>query len=231
MSKVSSPSPPEGFNPISQEFQEQPEPFLHAALRDSPVFHLPEFNLWVITRYDDVAAALGDWETFSSGAIHGDKRIPEQFADRLEPDYFRTGALAALDPPTHTKRRKMLNRGFTRSRMEALGEPIEAICRELLEGFVDDGGCDLMSSYCYEVSLRSIVTLMGLPTGDLPILRQLAADQGAVAMEAVKPLDEEERLVRWGTPARRPRLPRRGRRRAAALAGRGHGLDDGVRDR
>jgi cytochrome P450 len=55
-----------------------------------------------------------------------------------------------------------------------------------------------MTQYCYEVSLRSIVQLLGMPTDDLPLLRQLADDQGAVVSDAIKPMEHEERLQRWG---------------------------------
>ena len=195
-SETHAPGPPPGFNPISQEFLNDPQRWLALARHESPVFFAPDFGLWVLTRFDDIDRALGDWETFSSASL-AMVPVPDEYADRVPPGFFATGALVSQDPPEHTQRRKLINRGFARGQMARMAEPIERICHELIDGFVADGRCDLMTQYCYEVSLRSIVCLMGLPQDDLPRLRQLAEDQGAVVSDTIKPLEHDERLERW----------------------------------
>lgn len=190
------PAPPAGFNPVSQAFLSEPENWLREARKDNPVFFSPEFGFWAVTRFEDIDRALGDWETFSSASL-AQVPVPDEYADQVPPGFFATGALVSQDPPEHTRRRKMLNRGFTRPRMVDMEAPIEAICHGLIDEFIDDGTCDLMTQYCYEVSLRSIVALIGLPNTDLPILRQLADDQGAVVSDTLKPMEHEERLERW----------------------------------
>lgn len=190
------PVPPSGFNPIGQEFLENPRDWFRRAQKESPVFFSPDFGFWGLTRLEDIESALKDWETFSSERI-ASVQVPPEFRDRVPEGFFATGALVSQDPPRHTKRRKLINRGFTRGEMTKLSDPIEAICNDLIDQFIDDGSCDLMQEYCYEVSLRSIVSLIGLPTDDLPLLRQLADDQGAVVSDAIKPMSDEERSARW----------------------------------
>jgi cytochrome P450 len=189
-------SPPAGFQPISQDFIGNPLPWLREARKTTPVFFAPDFNFWALTRYEDIERAFTDWETFSNQSL-AMVPVPEEFADKVPPGFFATGALISQDPPDHTKRRKMLNKGFSRSNMQKMEEPIEQICNELIDGFIDEGSCDLMVRYCYEVSLRSIVALIGMPTDDLPLLRQLAFDQGAVVSAAIRPMEAEEERECW----------------------------------
>jgi cytochrome P450 len=193
---IDAPAPPAGFDLVGQAFLDNPRDWFRRAREQAPVFYSPEFRLWGLTRYEDIERALTDWETFSSESIAA-VPVPEQFADRVPPGFFATGALASQDPPKHTKRRKLINRGFTRGRMASMVAPIETICNDLIDQFIDRGSCDLMGEYCYEVSLRSIVSLMGLPTDDLPLLRQLADDQGAVVSDVIKPMEDGERIERW----------------------------------
>jgi cytochrome P450 len=191
-----SPRPPAGFNPISQEFLEDPQRWLRPAREGDSVFLVPGFGFYAITRYADIEKALSDHETFSSASL-AFVPVPDEYADRVPPGFFATGALVSQDPPNHTPRRKLINQGFSRGRMAAMAEPIEAICHGLIDEIADTGRADLMQAYCYEVSLRSIVELMGLPTDDLPRLRQLAFDQGAVVSDVIKPMEQDERLERW----------------------------------
>jgi cytochrome P450 len=190
------PEAPSGFNPISQEFLNDPERWLEPARRERPVFFVPEFELWAITRHADVERALTDWRTFSSASL-AFVPVPDEFADRVPPGFFASGALASQDPPQHTARRKLINPGFSRGRMAAMVEPIERICHELIDAFAAEGACELMRGYCYEVSLRSIVHLMGVPTDELPRLRQLAQDLPAVVSDGIKPMADTERAQRW----------------------------------
>lgn len=160
------------------------------------MFFSPEFGFWAITRYADIDRILSDHETFSSNSL-AQVPVPDEYADKVPPGFFATGALVSQDPPRHTARRKLINRGFTRGKMTGMAQPIERICHTLIDGFEAEGRADLMARYCYEVSLRSIVALMGLPTDDLPRLRQLADDQGAVVSDQIKPMEHSERLERW----------------------------------
>jgi hypothetical protein len=194
--RTDSPSPPADFKPISQDFIGDPLPWLRQARETTPVFFAPDFNFWALTRYEDIERAFTDWESFSNASL-AVVPVPEEFADKVPPGFFATGALISQDPPEHTKRRKMLNKGFSRSIMQKMEAPIEQICNDLIDDFIDEGSCDLMVRYCYEVSLRSIVALIGMPTDDLPLLRQLAFDQGAVVSAAIRPMETEEERECW----------------------------------
>jgi cytochrome P450 len=164
----------EGFDPYSDDFLRDPYPLLERARRECPVFYYPPMDFWVLTRYDDVAAAVGDHQTFSSAVWRTVPRPPE-FAGRV-PENLMGVSFINLDPPTHTVSRKNANRAFTR-RLVAQQEPhIRQIAHETIDGFAADGACDLMQQFCYPVSLRTIVGLLGLPEADMPRFRQWTED-------------------------------------------------------
>jgi cytochrome P450 len=54
------------FNPLSEEQLEDPYAFYAEARRDEPVFYSPAFRMWVVTRYSDARAVLGNPTLFSS---------------------------------------------------------------------------------------------------------------------------------------------------------------------
>lgn len=199
----------EGFDPLSPAFVADPYPELERARREAPVFFYPKLNFWVITRYADVAAVIGDYKTFSSRAF-GVVPVPEQFADRVPGDFF-SKALLASDPPSHTVLRKNAQKALTRGRIAAMEPTIREIANELIDGFEDRGSCDAMVDFCNPLTLRVIVRLVGLPPEDMDLFQSWSRDVVAVIspralqpdgsvddQTPVKPMTEEERLERYG---------------------------------
>jgi cytochrome P450 len=194
------------FEPLSPEFQANPYPTLERARNEEPVFYYPALDFWVLTRYEDVDAVIGDYKGFSSRAF-GVVPVPEEYEDRVPGDFF-SKTLLASDPPEHTVLRKKAQKALTRGRIAAMEPTIREICNELIDEFVDDGECDLMKQYANEVTLRTIVRMVDLPEEDIPRLRGWARDVVAVisprsltveGVDApVKPMSEEERLERYG---------------------------------
>src|SRR4051794_25887898 len=83
-----------------------PDPYpIYRMMRDEDPAHYSEAeDIWVLTRYDDCVAALGDWKTWSSqrrGNLVND--IPERIGKTL----------GTTDPPRHTEARQLVNKSFT----------------------------------------------------------------------------------------------------------------------
>jgi cytochrome P450 len=197
------------FDPFSAEFQADPYPILERARREAPVFYYPKMNFWVLTRYEDVDGVIGDYKSFSSRAF-GVVPVPERYADAVPSDFF-SKALLASDPPDHTVLRKNAQKALTRGRIAAMEPTIRAIANELIDEFEADGHCDLMQQFGNELTLRTIVRMVGLPEEDIPRFRGWARDVVAVISPRalsdedddapVKPMTEEERLARYGSLA------------------------------
>jgi cytochrome P450 len=166
----------DGFDPFSPEYVEDPHAFIQRAHEAQPVFYYPAFDAWVITRYDDVAAILGDWAGFSSAAYRA-LPVPPELSDRV-PEHVRQVAeeilarnFVNIDPPAHTQERRNAQKAFTRKRIDESEPRIRAIAGELIDEFEDAGRCDLMQDFAYPLGIRVIVDMLGVPPETLPRFR------------------------------------------------------------
>jgi len=138
------------------------DPFpVYAFLRQAGPAHrisLPTgATVWVLTRYEDVRAALADQrlsldKTHARGGWSG---------FRLPPALDRN--LLNMDPPDHTRIRRLVSKAFTARRVEDLREGVEATCGELLDGFVGRDRVDLVSELAIPLPTRVVGDLLGVP--------------------------------------------------------------------
>lgn len=153
-------------------------PYPHYAwLRDeAPVHHSPSPDLWILSRYEDVAMAVRDAARFSSDLDAAEDFSDNPFnpgmspprwltwiADRLPP--VRT--LLTSDPPQHTRLRKKVSRAFTPRRManwEArIREITDRLTNELLARAAAGEAVDLVRDLASPLPTIVIAELMGIP--------------------------------------------------------------------
>ncbi|HEY8518289.1 MAG TPA: cytochrome P450 [Candidatus Binatia bacterium] len=132
--------------------------------RKAPVFwqEMPgSRGFWAITRYDDVVAVSKDPATFSSykgGTILRD--LPEEDLNNT-----RTMMLN-MDPPQHSKYRKLVSQGFTPRRTAMLEPRIRAATTAILDAVAERGECDFVRDIAAELPLIVIAELIGVPLED-----------------------------------------------------------------
>lgn len=183
------------FDPLAESYNADPSKVLARARESAPVFYASGFGVWVISRREDVEAALTDWQTFSNVTL-ADAPVPAELHDRVPPGFF-SRSFNAVDPPAHTPVRKCGQKGFTRNRVAAMPETIAGIAEEIVTELSPRGGCDLIGDFCHELSHRTIMHLLRLPAEDLPRMRQLAEDLPRVFTDHLAPMDPAERTERW----------------------------------
>ncbi|OWY61668.1 hypothetical protein B7486_62570, partial [cyanobacterium TDX16] len=136
---------------------------------NQPVFHHPEPDgpgFWVITKHADIKTCSRDAGTFSSAAERGGViGIEEREGDEA------TAAMAGnllifMDPPRHTRYRKLVNRGFT-PRMIGMLEPrIRELTNAMLDTALTKDPCDFVVDIAAELPLEVICELIGVPSED-----------------------------------------------------------------
>jgi cytochrome P450 len=194
------------FNPVDPGYLRDPFPVLAEAREERPVFYSPLLNMWVVTRYDDLVGIVSDWKGFSQSAARL-LPVPAHLRDRITEDWFEEAFMNA-DPPIHTVARKVVNSGFTRSRILAAEQEIAAIADSLIDGFAATGHCEFMSEFAYPMGATTLASFVGLPAADMPRLKSWAQDllilgypRGAAVDEdgrvAGKPIDDDELTERW----------------------------------
>ncbi len=171
----------EGFDPLAPEYLADPRAFMLRAQKECPVFYYEPLDFWVVTRYDDIAMVLKDWETFSSRAFRA-VPLPPELRDRIPaahqriPEDIITCNFINLDPPGHTLERRSAQKAFTRKLIAGTEGRIREIANELIDGFIDSGQCDLMHDFGYRLSLQVIVEMIGLPAETMPKFRDWIDD-------------------------------------------------------
>jgi cholest-4-en-3-one 26-monooxygenase len=125
-------------------------------------------GFWVVSRHADIVSVNRDAASYSSDALRGGVVvIEEEMAARAKEAASAGGKLMLeLDPPDHTRYRKLVNRGFT-PRM--IGE-MELHIRELTNGILDRavaaGEGDFVVDVAAELPLEVIAELIGVPHED-----------------------------------------------------------------
>ncbi|HHC08055.1 MAG TPA: cytochrome P450 [Actinobacteria bacterium] len=155
-------------------FLDDPYPTLAEVREATPIFPVEDpkgrgATLWFLTRYDDVYRALRDRRL---GRIKGSTPTPEELgipSDRpdLAP-YFEVEqwSLLMLEPPEHTRLRRLVAGAFTPKRIEGLRPAITGHADRFLDEVVGAGPFDLLTQYAQPYSVHVIAELLGVPTDD-----------------------------------------------------------------
>jgi cytochrome P450 len=109
------------------------------------------YDLWYLLRYEDIRAALQEYELFSSRSVQylGDspqRMLPEE-----------------LDPPEHAKYRRLLNTPLAPNAIRARTEQIRLFCVSLIEDIAPRGECDFLTDFAQRFPTTIFMDLMGLP--------------------------------------------------------------------
>jgi cytochrome P450 len=126
---------------------------------------------WVVLGYDAARRALND-PRISKDMLAALADDGEVVAEGLPgPEFSRH--MLNVDPPDHTRLRRLVSRAFTPSRVAALEPAVRAIAGNLLDE-LDDAGpgatVDLIEGYAYPLPFRVIGELLGIPAADRPRL-------------------------------------------------------------
>ena len=164
------------YNPFDPEIRRDPYPTYARLRAEAPVFEAPGLGLFVVSRHRDVTAVLRDAGSYSSSAFGELFSRVNTTADRAEAvrgetptdsgpassqDQF-AGALLDMDPPDHTRLRKIVNRGFTRSRIAALAPRVAAIAADLLDELGGEREWDLVGDFAAPLPSAVIAELLGI---------------------------------------------------------------------
>ncbi|AZS87911.1 cytochrome P450 [Streptomyces griseoviridis] len=113
---------------------------------------------WLVTRYDDVRAALAD-PRLSLDKKHATPGTYQGF--RLPPALDAN--LLNMDPPDHTRVRRLVGRAFTPRRVQQLRAPMRESADRLLDALGPHGTTDLVASYATPLPITVICDLLGIP--------------------------------------------------------------------
>ena len=139
-----------------------------ARLRAEDPVHFNELETsgryWSITKYDDVRAVDGDWETYSSASgitlgLSVEKMRGEVLPQQLTP-------FIAMDPPTHTEQRKTVRGVSAPSNLRNIEPMIRERTAALLDSLPEDEAFDWVDTVSIELTTLMLATLFDFPMED-----------------------------------------------------------------
>ncbi|MEV4916023.1 cytochrome P450 [Streptomyces tirandamycinicus] len=169
------PAAPELF---TWEFATDPYP-AYAWLREHAPVHrtrLPSgVEAWLVTRYADARQALADQRLSKNPAHHdepahakGKTGIPGERKAELMTH------LLNIDPPDHTRLRRLVSKAFTPRRVAEFAPRVQELTDGLIDGFAQRGHADLIHEFAFPLPIYAICDMLGVPREDQDDFRDWA---------------------------------------------------------
>ncbi len=160
------------------EFAADPYP-AYAWLREHAPVHrtaLPSgVEAWLVTRYADARQALAD-QRLSKNPVHhsenahgkGKVGIPGERSANLMTH------LLNIDPPDHTRLRRLVSKAFTPRRVAEFAPRVQELTDQLIDAFADRGEADLIHEFAFPLPIYAICDMLGVPREDQDDFRDWA---------------------------------------------------------
>ncbi len=135
-----------GVSFIDPAIQEKPFAYYRALREGDPVHYEDELGMYLVSRHEDLMAVLRDPVVFSQELGYY-RQMAHGHLDEMKDILIREGGgffpdVANIDPPRHTRVRRLLSQAFSRRRMKSLEPQFERLVDELIDGFIDLGEAD-----------------------------------------------------------------------------------------
>jgi cytochrome P450 len=138
-------------------------------LREQGVHYAPEIDAYVVARHEDVVRVLRDGRTFSSKNTVG-RILPP--ADPSNPKQPLAPLLLLSDDPEHAKRRSIVNRAFTPSKIAAWEPEVRRLATDQVERLRDLPEVDFVRDLAALLPVRVISRVLGVPPEDVDRFRE-----------------------------------------------------------
>jgi cytochrome P450 len=161
----------------SSDFYADPYPTYTRLRAENPVYWSPALGCWLITRYEDVLSSLRNPKFSSAKMPAFAGQLPEDVRDQIEPFILYLSSFLGLsDPPDHSRLRKLANKAFTPTVVQAMEPRIQDIVNTLLDGLEEIPQFDLIQSFAYPLPALVISEVIGLPKQDVAQFKQWSDD-------------------------------------------------------
>jgi cytochrome P450 len=144
------------YDPYDPDIDDNPYPVWKRMREEAPLYYNEKFNFYALSRYDDVARELPNWQTYRSGR----GTTADILFNNIE---VPPGILLFEDPPLHDLHRRLLSRVFTPRRMLAVESLVREFCTSELDPLIGADGFDFIADLGAVLPMRTIGYLLGIP--------------------------------------------------------------------
>lgn len=186
-----------GYTPADPAFIADPYPAFARLRADHPVVYDPATNQWLVARFSDVNALLRDrrlGRSYVHVATHQEFgrtpppawQAPFEASQRLQ--------LIDMEPPDHTRLRRLVSTAFTPRTVEGLRPRVTELVDGLVSAALERGEFDLLADLIELLPVAVIAELLGIPPADRGLLRPWSADM-TLMFELTRSQADERRAV------------------------------------
>lgn len=183
-----------GFDPSDPGFIADPYPVYRRLRDEHPILWNPESGQWLLSRHADVNRLLRDrrlGRTYLHQSTHAEMGRPEPPDWHAPFHELNDAGMLDLEPPDHTRIRRLVLKAFTPRTVEAMRTRIQAVVDGLIDAFDGAGEVDLIADFAEPLPVTVIAELLGIPESDRHHLRPWSAD--ICLMYELKPSDAAAR--------------------------------------
>lgn len=157
---------PVEFDPFSQEFFDGAYDTFRRLRDEAPVYYSEKWDFWALSRYEDVAPATKDHETYSSA-----KGATLDMVKAHDDAIPVPKVIISMDPPEHQKMRKLVSSVFTPRAIASLEDMVHEKVYERL-GRLNSSSFDAVADFSALFPNEVITTMLGVPEDDREQIRQ-----------------------------------------------------------
>jgi cytochrome P450 len=155
------------YDPYDYDIDADPHPVWRRMRDEAPVYYNARYDFYALSRFQDVLDAHLDPLTFSSARTTVLEMMDSGWPGNEPPMIF-------MDPPEHTRFRKLVSRSFTPRRISSLEARIRELAAGFLDPYVGSGGFDYVADFGALLPVMVITALLGAPREDEDQLREWA---------------------------------------------------------
>jgi len=185
-----------GFAPEDPSFVADPYPVYERLRSEAPLHYDAATDHWLVTRYEDVNALLRDrrlGRTYRHLASDREMGRPTPPPAQAPFWHLIEHGILDMEPPDHTRVRRLVAKAFTPRMVEAMRAPIDRLMGGLVDRVDGAGEFDLLHEIAEPLPVAVIAELLGIPEDDRPRLRPWSAD--ICRMYELHPSDEDSAVA------------------------------------
>jgi cytochrome P450 len=132
----------------------------HPPVEDAVMPDPDDRGYWAVTRRSDIVAVSRNNEVFLSGKGVMFESFPEELLEASQ-------SFLAMDPPRHTKLRKLVSAAFTPRQVRRIEDSIRANAKTIVEELRAAGsGADFVDHCAKELPIRTLSDMVGIPESE-----------------------------------------------------------------
>ncbi len=162
------------FDPFGPPFVDDPYPLFAEHVRRHPVFYADHLGYWVVSRYEDCRRVLRDYTAFSASNALAPMTPPCPAArTALAEGGFRSiPTLTNVDPPAHTRTRRIAQAAFTPRRVAEMADVVRDVVGDYLDRHRLAGRSDIVTELFWELPALVLFNVLGVPASDLSEVKE-----------------------------------------------------------